>query len=74
MKIWKVLTISLLILILNQPWLPAVSDEAPISQTQVAVAKGDLTVKVNGTGKDGLFHDARTMLSVPAGKIETTPC
>ena len=68
MKIERIITISLFILVLVGSTACSLGQN-PTAQSQVAVSKGDLTVKVNGTGKTSYATDAKLAFDT-AGKIE----
>ena len=69
MKTWKVISILILtVILIGSAACSLGQNTAP--QTQLIVAKGDLTVKVNGSGKTVYASDAKLAFST-AGKIET---
>jgi HlyD family secretion protein len=69
MKIGRIIAAALFILVLVGSTACSLG-QGTAAQTQVAVSKGDLTVKVNGTGKTGYATDAKLAFG-SAGKIET---
>ena len=68
MKVWKVVAISLLVLMVVGSAACSAGQNSAL-QTQVTITKGDLTVKVNGTGKAAYANDAKLAFGT-AGKIE----
>jgi HlyD family secretion protein len=69
MRIWKIGSISLFILILlATSACSPVSGQNPSSQ-QVSIARGDIIVKVNGSGKTLYANDAKLNFGT-AGRIE----
>lgn len=69
MRIGRIIALSLFILFLIVESTACGLGQSASDQTQVAVSKGDLTVKVNGTGKTSYATDAKLAFSA-AGKIE----
>jgi HlyD family secretion protein len=69
MKTWRIILASLFILILMGSTACSLGQTAG-AQTQVAVSRGDLTIKVNGTGKTGYATDVKLAFG-SAGRIET---
>jgi HlyD family secretion protein len=69
MKIWRIVSISLLILILAATSACSLVGGQNQTAQQATIARGDLTVKVNGTGKTSYANDAKLNFGT-AGKIE----
>jgi HlyD family secretion protein len=67
MKIWKIAAVVLFMVVLLGASACSLGQSAN-AQSQVEVAKGDLTVKVNGTGKTGYANDANLSFGT-AGRI-----
>jgi HlyD family secretion protein len=67
MKLGKILTIAILILVLAAAL--GCGSQNTANQQQSTVTRGDLSVKVNGSGKSGYAVDANLVFS-SAGKIE----
>jgi HlyD family secretion protein len=69
MKIWKIMAISLFIMVLIGSAGCSLGNGQSQTGQQVAIAKGDIAIKVNGTGKISYANDAKLSFS-SAGKIE----
>lgn len=68
MKTWKVVAVSLVIVILVASSACSGGQKAA-AQTQTVIAKGDIAVKMNGTGKTSYATDAKLAFDT-VGKIE----
>lgn len=69
MKIWKILALSLVILILASSAACSLGNSQGQAEQQVTLTTGDLTTKVNGAGKIDYSNDANLSFGM-AGKIE----
>ena len=69
MKIWRTIAISLFILVLIGSAGCSLGNGQDQTGQQVAIAKGDIAIKVNGTGKISYSQDAKLSFS-SGGKIE----
>jgi multidrug efflux pump subunit AcrA (membrane-fusion protein) len=68
MKIWKISAVAAAIVVLMGSAACSFGGQSPAEQ-QVAIAKGDLTVTVNGNGKAAYANDSELTFGT-AGKIE----
>ena len=68
MKLLKTLAVSLLLIVLVGSSACGIGQQAN-TQNQTTIAKGYLTVKVNGTGKASYATDAKLAFDT-AGKVE----
>ena len=69
MKYFRIAVISLFFLILTASTACSFSSSQAQAEQQVTVTRGDLAIKVNGSGKAGYAKDARLSFGT-AGKIE----
>lgn len=70
MKVWKIISGPLIALGLLASACGSVNTVQPVQYTEVAVTRGDLTMKVSGSGKIAISTDANLAFGT-GGKLET---